>query len=1151
MDWRIPGAVLVLAGVLVAGSAVTAVVEEDLSSALDEGFVIDEDFLPPDSALRDLAEHEGSFEIPSDLPLTLPEGTRFDVDLNELTIPEGLDLKLPDDLSLDDFQLQIPDTMEGVTLAIPPGAFFDGNSLKLPDGGSITLPDGSTIDLDPGARVDLPPDALERLKDAGIKPGRILRDMQIPLSAGSTLGLDGVTVPKGTDLKLPAGSRLRLPPGTSFPGANGGTLPDDLSTILPPGTNLIPPPGSKGWGQLLGAGAAGFRALADPDGGLRFDPEDADPPQDPSTPEPADPDEGPHIATAPVLEKPSGVEKGKPFRLQGSVVRTDTGIRLPDAPIQLYAAAWEEGSARPGPEAKLLGSGRTDARGEYAVQVRFPDDAPAGEYGFWVRVVPHANGAGERFGESWMDPPTSVTAGSILRLDLPDSAPRGSSTRVGGFLTDSGGVAVAGRTVAVAIEGASTVFGVTTAADGSFGLDYIFQTTGEYRVAAVFEGDDHHARSETTGTLTVVTHGFTDLPSRIVVIRGDTLTITGRVVDDSATGVRDARVTLAGATATPSVAFTDRRGSFTFEFETVDAAAGEHNLKLTLDSGVTGRVVAEVRVAATLHLSPGDTWIIPGGQVPFIAQATDSRTGAALDGEDVAFTVMRDGEHDRAVLATVDKSGDARAIFSREDAGRYTITATMPGPFVDAEPVTSLVRVGTPVLVLDESPVRAVRGAPPTPLRFAGTLAILGEPLAEEPILVTLGSGTEATSTTAFDGRFRVTLPADTDAPGEHMGSLTAGTWSTDAPYLIFLDPVISLITPPDVRNDAPMPVTVTVLDDTGQGIPDVPVTVRLDHPGGVLAATGTTNRTGVAVLSLATGDAAAGPSTITAIADAGRFRREARTDSGFTIQAAVVDTPSPWPMVAGAGVLVAAAGTGAFAWSRRSRGPASGAAMSAGHGAPPVPPPLPGQARVALAVALPAIDGDLPRVWSRDTPLRVRVSLHPEGGRDVRALAGRTIRVAAAGSGAGPGASVEAVIDSTGAAEALLSPAANADTITATLQPDREWAGAHAALDVRFVDYAEEIARDFDAFLDAARRVAPTLARDTTPREAERLVDPHLPPAGIAALEAFIGIVEYTNYSPHAVARAHYVTSVRAAREVADAVAARAGREGAVVDGR
>lgn len=1070
---------LALLAVLLGGNALVAQVEDDLQAQLDGGAGGGEEaFESPDSPPLKL----NNLKLPEDVLSLLPPGTKLDPDmLNELELPEGMKLDLPEGFDLSDLDFDLPPEFD---LDLPAGSSFDprtGN-LSLPGGGRIRLPDGKSIDLPPGTNLTLPPVVARQLLDQGMPAGPLpvprsfhLRDVP----AGTTVTMDPPRLRGNGTLDLPPGTKLRLPDGVEVPPeALLGLVP----FLLPEGTEIVTPPGGSGDWTL---------------------PE----PADGETPAPVS-EVDPGIAVATDIDTwPARVPKGEAFVVEGYVREAHSGRDVAGAPVRIYM---NETKAAPG---VLVGTGMSDERGRFAIEVAPPSEKPARQWQLVNHAVAFVDAAGIRYASGWGDPPFETFASTRwASIEVPAQDGLQSATAIRGTLVDDTGAPVPLARVEVLVNGGVVRHG-TTGADGVFATTYVFTTKGEHTVRLRFPGNSYYEPSDSEARTVRIEDVAIDIAAAQRVERGDRLAISGRVlVSGIASPGKSVDIEHPFGGASPIRLVTDGAGRFAASVAVpATTSLGEHTLRYRapeygvvkeqrVDVWTAGRIVLEAPAAARIDLPLEAT-----------AMLVDRR-GDPIPGQSLLLSLTGPGGVSEMRATSSARPERVDLLPPAPAEGRYTLAARLSSTdHVVADPESASIVLGR-LDVAWEVPDLIVRGSLAS---VTAAVTFADEPLAGAEL--TLGMFTAAEATTDALGRASWSVPVPRQAGlGDTTVTLTlpAHRFVDARTTTIQAIPTLTIAVPAEFAPGEPVTVSALLVDDLGVPLAGHPVGMTLRagswthiHNEAVTDADGRANAT------IRTEGAPRETMAMSAVHEPRANILAADAVASIPVAAGAAGAPDLSPLLWALPVvgLVAAGGAGAAVYRRRKSTSDILAAATPATAASVIHAP-----GFDLDVGIPAGE---PLVWGLGEPLAITVT--PTGtstGRgSVRLTGGGMDATVPLEAGAEP-RTVTARFDAEGDVELT---AARADDALA----------AAIAVNLRVVDYRKEIAREFDLLLDRARLVEPTLDRQSTPQEVEWMLAHRLGAEASGPLAEMSLVMDVANYSPAPIARADWLRFLGALR--------------------
>lgn len=890
-----------------------------------------------------------------------------------------------------------------------------------------------------------------------------LPNATIVLPPGSTLPAGDAIAP-GTTLELPTGSRLELDPIRMDAATEMPLLPG-TRILLPTEAGAVPTASASVNVDLPAGtrveGAGNGTATARKLSELGPEPELRGPPSASLHP------------TVRITEVPDAIRKGSPFQVRGEVVLPN-GTPSKTHPITLYANATKRAPGFP----IQIGQVATDDEGRFQATARIDPSRPARPYHLLAKA--HAQPEHDPpLSEAWSDPIVPVEAKAQLSLKLPEEEGVQVPLPIQLRLVDLDGAPIPNQTVTATIEGTSwegssvtdeTGHATIVAPDG-------LPSPGEWTVSARFQGTEHIDGTSTRTTLEAVRNRIVTPPT-IVAPRGTNTTLEGRVLHGDE-GAEEVRVT-ASMPGLQASTRTEPNGTFQLPLPVpADTQLGNHTLELTTD-GLTAPRTLVVTVTGQLNLSADLPPTLPaGGTLPLTVQARTDR------GDPAAGVPVHAEIAGRARSAITDEDGRARIPLPLPGPSSTKLTLRTPGTSELAGTRQSYdVRVA-PFDVVGE-PVATIGAATNSTIRLQAGQA----PLAREPFHLRGPGGIHASALTNGEGEATLTLTAPASVPpGTRQARIDLPRYNLGEtiPLRVLARPSLTVHVLEPGAEGAPVRLEATVEGPEGslRGIP-----VTAEAQGAFTArASGVTGPDGRAVLELARPADASGEALITVRAE--QTSRTAKTVEVATAQ--VTAEPFPWWPLLG---LVPVAGLAYALWRRRRATEAS--------------QPSPGPTIHLTLAETP----ELPPVWHPGNPVTLELTLVD---RDGDPLPERTLTIE------GPKGRRTVETDAEGTAR-IRTPAHPLGThpYTVRFEGDRAHPATEATLELRTVDYREEIDREYQALRREARRAG--LCRpDTTPQELARAL------GGGEPARRLVALFERADYSQHPVGRSHYERFMKA----------------------
>ena len=396
------------------------------------------------------------------------------------------------------------------------------------------------------------------------------------------------------------------------------------------------------------------------------------------------------------------------------------------------------------------------------------------------------------------------------------------------------------------------------------------EPSSSYTLTASFPGDTTTTTpigsDSSTATFTVNPDisGLTYTGSTSAV-NGQPITLSGTLTTDNptpATPLPTKVVTLtigSGSTEQSCSGTTDPNGDVNCVVPTVDQPSGTEPIDASFagdsyDTPATATSSLSVTEPTILTVNPAT--VTYGGSTTVSGTLTDSNLNQPIANEPVTFTV----NGTETCTGTTDSTGLASCpIASGESTGSYTVSATFPGDTTQPVPLTtssnSAAFVVTPALT-----TLTYTGANSTtngqPVVLSGVLTTGSTPLANQPVTLTLGSGSSAQSCpvmTTATGAASCTIASVNQPVGPNPVSATyPGTndyQPASATSTVQVGPTsvstTLTVTSTTGTYGSPTTVTGTLVDNyTNTPVPGETVTLKLN---GTQSCTGTTNASGVA----------------------------------------------------------------------------------------------------------------------------------------------------------------------------------------------------------------------------------------------------------------------------------------------------------------
>jgi hypothetical protein len=471
-------------------------------------------------------------------------------------------------------------------------------------------------------------------------------------------------------------------------------------------------------------------------------------------------------------------------------------------------------------------------------------------------------------------PPTTAATPSTLTV-APVTGNFSTPTPVSAVLTDqSTGAPIVDEPVTFTLNGSETCT-ANTDSTGTATCDITAgETSSSYTLTASFPGDTTTSTplgsdsSTTSFTVNPDTSGLTYTGSTSAV-NGQPTTLSGTLTTDNpvpGTPLPTKVVTLtigSGSTAQSCSGTTDADGNVSCNVATVDQPGGTEPIDATFtgDSYDTpSSATSSLSVTEPTVLTVNPTTVTYGGSTTVSGTLTDSNLNQPVSNEPVNFTV----NNTETCTGTTDSSGLASCtITPGESTGSYTVSGTFPGDTTQPVPLTtstnSAAFVVTPaVTTLTYTGSNSTTNG--QPLVVSGVLTTGSTPLANQPVTLTLGSGSSAQTcdaTTDTTGAASCTIASVNQPVGPNPVSATypgtnnyqpAGATSTVQVGPTSVSTTLT-VTSTTGSYGSPTTVTGTLINNyTSAPVPGETVTLKLN---GTQSCTGTTNASGVATCSI------------------------------------------------------------------------------------------------------------------------------------------------------------------------------------------------------------------------------------------------------------------------------------------------------------
>jgi hypothetical protein len=468
-------------------------------------------------------------------------------------------------------------------------------------------------------------------------------------------------------------------------------------------------------------------------------------------------------------------------------------------------------------------------------------------------------------------PSQSVTAAPSTLTVSPVTGDFSTPTPVSAVLTNPNTDApIVNEPITFTLNGSETC----TADTDSTGTATCDITAGEpsssYTLTASFSGDTTTTtpigsdNSTATFTVNPDTSGLTYTGSTSAV-NGQPTTLSGTLTTDNptpATPLPTKVVTLtigSGSTAQSCSGTTDPNGDVSCNIPTVDQPSGSEPINAgfagdSYDTPATGTSSLSVTEPTILTVNPAT--VTYGGSTTVSGTLTDSNLNQPVANEPVTFTV----NGTETCTGTTDSTGLASCpIAPGESTGTYTVSGTFPGDTTQPVPLTTSANSAA-FVVTPAATTLTYTGTNSTtngqPVVLSGVLTTGSTPLANQPVTLTLGSGTSAQTCPAMTtatGAASCTIASVNQTVGPNpVGATYPGTnnyqpASATSTMQVGPTSVSTTLTVTSTTGTYGSPTTVTgtlVNNYTNTPVPGETVTLKLN---GTQSCTGTTNASGVA----------------------------------------------------------------------------------------------------------------------------------------------------------------------------------------------------------------------------------------------------------------------------------------------------------------
>ena len=468
-------------------------------------------------------------------------------------------------------------------------------------------------------------------------------------------------------------------------------------------------------------------------------------------------------------------------------------------------------------------------------------------------------------------PSQSTTAAPSTITVAPVTGDFSTPTPVSAVLTNPNtGAPIVNEPITFTLNGSETC----TADTDPTGTSTCDITAGEpsstYTLTASFPGDTATTTPIGSDSSTAIftvnpdTSGLTYTGSTSAV-NGQPTTLSGTLTTDNptpATPLPTKVVTLtigSGSSAQSCSGTTDTNGDVSCTIPTVDQPSGTEPIDASFagdsyDTLATAASSLSVTEPTILTVNPAT--VTYGGSTTVSGTLTDSNLNQPVANEPVTFTV----NGAETCTGTTDSAGLASCpIAPGESTGSYTVSGTFPGDTTQSVPLTTSTNAAAFVVTPAVTTLTYTGNNSTTngqPVVLSGVLTTGSTPLGNQPVTLTLGSGTSAQTcpaTTGATGAASCTIAAVNQPVGPNPVSATypgtnnyqpAGATST---VQVGPTSVSTTLTVTSTTGTYGSPTTVTgtlVNNYTNTPVPGETVTLKLN---GTQSCTGTTNASGVA----------------------------------------------------------------------------------------------------------------------------------------------------------------------------------------------------------------------------------------------------------------------------------------------------------------
>ena len=400
------------------------------------------------------------------------------------------------------------------------------------------------------------------------------------------------------------------------------------------------------------------------------------------------------------------------------------------------------------------------------------------------------------------------------------------------------------------------------------------EPSSSYTLSASFPGDTTTSTpigSDTSTASFTVNPDTTDLTytGSTSAVNGQPVTLSGTLTTDNPTSgtplpTKVVTITIgSGSTEQSCSGTTDANGNVSCTVPTVDQPSGTEPISATFagdsyDTPATATSSLSVTEPTLLTVNP--TTVTYGGSTTVSGTLTDSNLNQPIANEPVTFTV----NGTETCTGTTDSSGLASCpVTPGENTGSYTVSGTFTGDTTQPVPLTTSTSSAA-FVVTPAATTLTYTGANSTtngqPVVVSGVLTTGTTPLANQPVTLTLGSGSSAQScsaTTTATGAASCTIASVNQPVGPNPVNATfPGTNNyqpASATSTVQVGPtaVSTTLTVTSTTGTYGSPTTVTgtlINNYTNTPVAGETVTLKLN---GTQPCTGTTNASGVATCTI------------------------------------------------------------------------------------------------------------------------------------------------------------------------------------------------------------------------------------------------------------------------------------------------------------